>query len=61
MVTVGAVTSGAVIVHVKDCDAVRTPSDTVAFTVNAPADVGVPEMKPVDDCSVRPAGSPVTL
>ena len=42
MVTVGAVASGAVIVHVKDCDAVRTPSETVAFTVNAPADVGVP-------------------
>jgi hypothetical protein len=33
IVTAGLVASGAVIVQVKDCDAVSTPSDTVAFTV----------------------------
>ena len=46
MATVGTVTSGAVIVQVMNCDAVRTPSETVAFTVNEPAAVGVPETNP---------------
>jgi hypothetical protein len=49
MVTVGDDASSAVIVHVNGCDADSTPSETVAVTVNDPAVVGVPEMKPVED------------
>ena len=43
IVTIGAVASAAdVIVHANVWEAVSTPSETVAFTLNVPAVVGVP-------------------
>ena len=57
----GAVPSGATIVHVNvwtdDSDASRA----VTVTLYVPTVVGVPEMKPVDDCSVSPGGSPLAV
>ena len=56
--TTGAVVSDATMVHVNVRDADRTPSETDAVTVNTPALVGVPLMRPVDAATKSPAGRP---
>jgi hypothetical protein len=45
-------------VHVKVCDAVTVPSDTVAVMLYVPAlvEVSVPEIRPVAVFTLRPDG-----
>ena len=59
MEIVGAVVSPAATVHVNVCEAVSTPSDTVAVTEYVPLVVGVPEMNPVVAPRLSPGGRPV--
>jgi hypothetical protein len=57
----GLVVSGATTVHVNVREAVRTPSDTVAVTVETVLVAGVPLMRPVEAATERPFGRPEAL
>ena len=57
----GAVPPGATIHHVNVWTDDSDSSRAVRVTLYVPTVVGVPEMKPVDDCTVSPGGSPVAV
>src|SRR5688572_11780845 len=59
MEMVGTVVSPAATFQLNVCEAVSTPSETVAVTEWLPDAVGEPDMKPVDALSVSPGGRPV--
>src|SRR5947208_2929817 len=50
-----------VTVHVKLAVVVSVPSETLAVTAKAPAAVGVPVTRPVEEFTPRPPGNPVAL
>jgi hypothetical protein len=58
-VTGFAVTPPTVHVNVREAD--KTPSNTVAVTVDVPVAVGVPVIAPLVVLMIRPAGRPVAL
>ena len=47
------------IVRVREAEPVPPPFVALKVTVEVPATVGVPEMAPVEELSVKPAGKPV--